>query len=185
MNAPPAATGGCLRAGHRRPRDAAGGRCADTSPVKLTRSEIMARVRSKNTTPEMAVRRTLHAAGLRFRLHRADLPGRPDIVLPGRRVVVFVHGCFWHSHPGCKRARLPATRREYWVPKLLRNVERDQAASAALQRAGWCVFIAWECETRLPATLAALACVIAAEPRHPSCARSEHACRPSASRHSG
>ena len=127
---------------------------------KLTRSEIMARVRSKNTIPELMVRRALHAAGLRFRLHRTDLPGRPDIVFPGRRMVVFVHGCFWHSHPGCKRARIPATRQEYWMPKLLRNVERDQAATAALQTAGWRVFIVWECETRLPAALASFASLV-------------------------
>lgn len=180
----PAVTGDCSRAGCRRSRDVAEGRNADPSPGKLTRSEVMARVRSKDTTPEMAVRRTLHAAGLRFRLHRADLPGRPDIVLPGRRAVVFVHGCFWHSHPGCKRARLPATRREYWVPKLLRNVERDQAAVAALHKAGWRVFTAWECETRSPATLAILASTIAAEAQHPSCARSGRACRLSACRYS-
>ena len=184
MNDPPTSTS-CSRAERCRPRDAAGNRSVDPPPGALTRSEIMARVRSKNTTPEMAVRRTLHAAGLRFRLHRADLPGRPDIVLPGRRAVVFVHGCFWHSHPGCKRARIPATRREYWVPKLLRNVERDRTAAAALQRAGWRVFITWECETRLPAALAALASMIAAEPRHPHHARSKHACRLSACRHSG
>ena len=123
----------------------------------LTRSEVMSRVRSKDTTPEIAVRRALHAAGLRFRLHRRDLPGRPDIVLPGRRTVVFVHGCFWHSHAGCKRARTPATRLDYWLPKLRRNVERDQASEAALKAAGWRVLVIWECEARSSAGIAALA----------------------------
>ena len=124
--------------------------------VKLTRSETMARVRSNDTTPELMMRRGLHAAGLRFRLHRADLPGCPDIVFPSRKAALFVHGCFWHSHTGCPRARVPATRHEYWIPKLRRNVERDHAAMEALRAAGWFVVVVWECQTRLPATMAAV-----------------------------
>lgn len=170
MNTSPSALTGLMPAGRCRPKKAKVARGQSNSALsgKLTRSEIMARIRSKNTTPELAVRQALHAAGLRFRLHRTDLPGRPDIVFPGRRTVVFVHGCFWHSHPGCKRARIPGTRQEYWVPKLLRNVERDQAAAAALRSAGWRVLIVWECETRLPAALTALATLVAAEPQRPS-----------------
>ena len=110
----------------------------------------MARVKSKDTAPELAVRRALHAAGLRYRLHRADLPGKPDVVLAGRRAAVFVHGCFWHSHPGCGRARTPSTRQEYWLPKLARNRERDTANERALREAGWRVVVIWECEARSP-----------------------------------
>jgi DNA mismatch endonuclease, patch repair protein len=122
----------------------------------LTRSQTMARVKSTDTTPEIAVRQALHAAGFRYRLHRVDLPGKPDIVLPGRRVVVFVHGCFWHSHPGCRRARMPSTRQDYWAPKLARNVARDQAAVKALAAEGWKVVTVWECELKDPARLPAL-----------------------------
>ncbi|MGX7894425.1 very short patch repair endonuclease [Tsuneonella sp. HG222] len=111
----------------------------------LTRSETMARVRSKDTSPELALRRALHAAGLRYRLH-ARLPGSPDIVFGKARLAVFVHGCFWHSHDGCKRARIPSTRQDYWIPKLKRNVERDQASIEALIGLGWRVIVAWECE---------------------------------------
>lgn len=106
----------------------------------------MARVRSKNTSPELLVRSTLHKAGLRFRIHRKDLPGNPDIVFPSRRLAIFVNGCFWHSHEGCKRARIPSSSRDYWEPKLRRNVERDARNLAALQAAGWLVAIVWECE---------------------------------------
>lgn len=109
----------------------------------------MARIRSQNTAPEMQVRRLLHRLGYRFRLHRADLPGRPDIVLPGRRTVIFVHGCFWHQHPDptCTRARLPKSRLEYWIPKLQRNAERDAVHRENLVRAGWHVLEIWECQT--------------------------------------
>jgi DNA mismatch endonuclease (patch repair protein) len=120
----------------------------------------MARIKSRNTAPEIEVRRALHAAGLRFRLHRRDLPGSPDIVLPGRRAVVFVHGCFWHRHRGCHRARMPATRQEYWAPKLARNVVRDAAAQAALLAAGWRVHIVWACEIGRPGRLADLVAAI-------------------------
>ena len=114
----------------------------------LTRSEIMARVRSQDTGPELIVRHALHAAGLRYRLHRRNLPGTPDIVLPSRRAVVLVHGCFWHSHPGCARARVPMARRSYWEPKLARTVERDRIANIELAALGWKVFIVWECELK-------------------------------------
>lgn len=108
----------------------------------------MRSIRSKNTTPEIITRRALHALGFRFRLHRRDLPGSPDITLSRHRAVVLVHGCFWHQHHGCRLAKTPAVRPEYWVPKLRRNVARDEAASAELVRQGWRVIVIWECETR-------------------------------------
>lgn len=108
----------------------------------------MRAVRSRDTRPEMIVRRMLHGMGYRYRLHRADLPGRPDIVFPGRRRVVFVHGCFWHGH-GCARgARTPRANRDYWVAKIARNVARDAGTRAALEAAGWGVAVVWECELR-------------------------------------
>lgn len=109
----------------------------------------MSRIRGKNTAPEMLVRRLLHRLGFRFRLHRSDLPGKPDIVLPGRRTAIFVHGCFWHSH-GCKIGRPPKTRLEFWTPKLERNVERDRVAELQLREAGWHVITVWQCETCKP-----------------------------------
>lgn len=112
------------------------------------RSAIMARVRSRDTRPELIVRSYLHQNGLRFRLAPAGLPGSPDIVLPVRRTVVFVHGCFWHRHEGCSRATMPKTRRGFWAEKFDRNVARDADAAAALRRLGWHVFVVWECETR-------------------------------------
>lgn len=113
----------------------------------------MSRVKSKDTTPELAVRRVAHSLGLRFRLHRKDLPGTPDLVFPKRHVALFVHGCFWHQHPKCKRARIPGTRREYWVPKLQRNVDRDRKSRKKLKRLGWTVVVIWECQTREPLKL--------------------------------
>ncbi len=114
----------------------------------LTRSQVMARVKSTDTAPEMTVRRALHAAGLRYRLHLKNLPGRPDVVLSSRRVALFVHGCFWHSHAGCRRARMPSTRQDYWGPKLARNQERDFTNEHALRNAGWNVLVVWECQTK-------------------------------------
>jgi len=119
----------------------------------MTRSQVMSRVRDRDTKPEMRVRKALHAAGLRYRLQRKDLPGRPDIVLPSRKTVIFVHGCFWHRHPGCVRCRTPKTRQDFWIPKLEANVERDQKAAAALIEAGWKVRTIWECETERPSTI--------------------------------
>jgi DNA mismatch endonuclease, patch repair protein len=111
------------------------------------RSRCMASIRSENTKPEIVVRRLAHSLGYRFRLHRRDLPGTPDLVFPGRRCVVNVHGCFWHMHD-CGRCHVPATRRSYWLPKLRRNRERDQQASRAIRRAGWRMLVIWECQTR-------------------------------------
>lgn len=109
---------------------------------------MMSGIRGRNTKPEMIVRKALFAAGFRFRLHRGDLPGRPDVVLPGKRVAVFVHGCFWHAHSGCRYAKVPATRREFWEAKLAANVERDRRDVARLLADDWRVLIVWECSTR-------------------------------------
>lgn len=118
---------------------------------KLTfdgRSALMARVRGKDTTPELNVRQVAHRLGYRFRLHRKDLPGRPDLVFPSRRAVVFVHGCFWHRHPGCRLMSTPKTRTQFWTDKFDRNVRRDAAAVEQLEVTGWRVLVVWECETR-------------------------------------
>lgn len=109
---------------------------------------MMSRIGARNTKPELVVRRGLHAAGFRFRLHRGDLPGRPDVVLPKHRVVIFVNGCFWHRHEGCASFRLPRTNSEFWQQKIARNVARDQAAVEELRKRGWRVLIVWECVTR-------------------------------------
>lgn len=114
----------------------------------------MSRIRGKDTAPELIVRRLLHRLGYRFRLHRKDLPGTPDIVLPGRRIAIFVHGCFWHAH-GCKIGRPPKSRPEFWEPKLRRNRERDAENTDALARRGWTVLTVWQCETRRPEALEA------------------------------
>lgn len=108
----------------------------------------MSGIRGKNTKPEMMVRRMMFAAGLRYRLHRKDLPGSPDIVLSGKRVVVFVNGCFWHQHSGCRFAKLPSSNPEFWFEKLHRNVERDRKSISALVDAGWRVLTVWECAVR-------------------------------------
>lgn len=113
---------------------------------QAARSANMRRIASKGTKPELAVRRLVHGMGFRYRLHRHDLPGRPDLVFPGRRKVIFVHGCFWHQHPGCKRAHRPQSNLDYWVPKLQRNQERDAAHRVRLGALGWDVFVVWECE---------------------------------------
>lgn len=107
----------------------------------------MSRIRSRDTAPEMLIRRGLHAAGFRFRLDQRQLPGRPDLVLPRYRTVIFVNGCFWHSH-GCHISRLPDTRREYWQPKLDRTLQRDIDAVQALTSTGWRVVVVWECALR-------------------------------------
>lgn len=108
----------------------------------------MGRIRSKHSKGERALRSLLHRAGFRFRLHRKDLPGTPDIVLPKYHAVIFMHGCFWHKHPGCDRARTPSTNTDFWVAKLNANVERFERQSKALRAAGWHVFVVWECEMR-------------------------------------
>jgi DNA mismatch endonuclease, patch repair protein len=114
------------------------------------RSRIMASIRSKNTKPEMLVRRLLHAAGYRYRLHRCDLPGNPDLAFGRRRKVIFVHGCFWHQHDAetCAEGRKPSSNTSYWHEKLERNVARDKAALEGLSAAGWQTLIVWECETK-------------------------------------
>ena len=111
-----------------------------------SRSALMRRVRRRDTGPEMAVRRLLHQAGYRFRLQAADLPGRPDIVFRSRRKVIFVHGCFWHRHQGCRRATIPRTRQEFWEHKFAANRQRDNEAVSSLERDGWQVAIVWECQ---------------------------------------
>lgn len=112
------------------------------------RSENMRRIKGKDTGPEHVVRRMLHAMGYRFRLHRRNLPGSPDIVMPGRRLAIFVHGCFWHRHQGCRRSTMPSTRQEFWQGKFARTVERDAEQLAALKALGWRTAVIWECETR-------------------------------------
>jgi DNA mismatch endonuclease (patch repair protein) len=110
------------------------------------RSARMALVRGTNTKPELLVRRLVHGMGYRYRLHRRDLPGTPDLVFPGRSKIIFVHGCFWHRHEGCALARLPKSRGEFWVPKLTANAERDARNVRALRRLGWSVMTIWECQ---------------------------------------
>jgi DNA mismatch endonuclease (patch repair protein) len=113
----------------------------------------MSRIRAKNTGPELAVRRFLHGRGFRYRLHRRDLPGSPDLVLAKHETVVFVHGCFWHRHPGCRRATTPKSNSEFWQQKFSRTVERDGQAERTLKNAGWNVITAWECEIKEPGRL--------------------------------
>jgi DNA mismatch endonuclease (patch repair protein) len=117
------------------------------------RSAQMRTIRKVNTRPELIVRKVAHSLGLRFRLHRRDLPGTPDLVLPKRKTVVMVHGCFWHQHAGCRLARRPKSRLGYWLPKLERNQERDRATRKRLVELGWNVVIIWECETKQRDTL--------------------------------
>lgn len=113
-----------------------------------TRSRIMRKVRSKDTGPEMAVRSLVHSLGFRFRLHRANLPGKPDLVFPSLRKVIFVHGCFWHHHKSCREATIPSSRRDYWEVKLIRNAERDRKHLADLRKLGWKSLVVWECEIK-------------------------------------
>lgn len=120
------------------------------------RSRMMSGIKGKNSLPETLVRRLLFAAGFRFRLHRRDLPGTPDIVMPGRKIAIFVHGCFWHAHRGCKYAKVPATRPDFWMAKLQGNVERDQRAIEKLATMGWRVLCVWECATRNQETVKSL-----------------------------
>jgi len=115
------------------------------------RSWNMSRIRGRNTGPELRLRSLLHRAGFRFRLHANQLPGSPDIVLPKYRTVIFVHGCFWHRHPGCRNATMPSTRREFWREKFDGNVGRDLRNQAALEAAGWTVLTIWECELKADA----------------------------------
>ena len=116
--------------------------------TKSKRSEVMSRIKGRNTKPELAVRSLLHRMGYRFQLHRADLPGKPDIVLPRYKTVIFVHGCFWHRHKECRFAYTPKSRTDFWLKKLESNVVRDQLVKADLERLGWRVITVWECELR-------------------------------------
>lgn len=122
---------------------------------KARRSHNMARILAKNTTPELIVRRLLHKHGYRFRLHRSDLPGKPDMVFPSRKSVIFVHGCFWHQHSAakCLDGHMPKSNSQYWVKKLQANIERDRQHCSALHKMGWSVAVVWECETRRPEKL--------------------------------
>lgn len=117
------------------------------------RSRLMAQVGSKNTSPEICVRKLLHSLGYRFRLHCKDLPGHPDIVLPRYRVCIFVHGCFWHRHSRCARASIPVTNKEFWLEKFQKNSKRDILVKQVLEEAGWRVVVIWECETKNIETL--------------------------------
>lgn len=112
------------------------------------RSEMMSGIRGKDTRPEMIVRQYLHSSGFRYRLHCADLPGKPDVVMRSRGVVIFVHGCFWHRHRSCRFASTPATRRDFWIDKLERNRKRDASAISELLKQGWRVAVVWECSIR-------------------------------------
>lgn len=114
------------------------------SPEK--RSRMMAGIKGKDTKPELVVRKLVHGMGFRYRLHRKDLPGSPDLVFPRLKKVIFVHGCFWHRHPGCRFAYTPKSNTRFWQDKLEGNVRRDALASAALDALGWEVLIVWECE---------------------------------------
>ncbi|MFK7699334.1 very short patch repair endonuclease [Pseudomonas caspiana] len=117
---------------------------------RATRSRMMSAIRGKDTKPELIVRSFLHAQGYRFRLHRKDLPGKPDIVLPRLKVCIFVHGCFWHRHVGCRYAVMPKSRVDFWTAKLEANVDRDRKTLENLDRCGWNVLIVWECEVKKP-----------------------------------
>lgn len=114
------------------------------------RSWNMSRIKSGNTKPEKVVRSLLHAMGYRFRLHRKDLPGKPDIVLPKYKTVIFIHGCFWHRHHGCKNATMPKTNTEFWEDKLSQNIDRDRKKHADIERLGWKVIVIWEYNTNSP-----------------------------------
>jgi DNA mismatch endonuclease, patch repair protein len=124
-------------------------------PPSAQRSALMSRVRGKNTTPELSVRRAAHRLGYRFRIHRRDLPGTPDLVFPGQRLALFVHGCFWHRHGGCRRCTTPKTRADFWQSKFGANIARDRRSAEALKAAGWRVETIWECEAAVEETLVA------------------------------
>ncbi|MFA6086380.1 very short patch repair endonuclease [Mucilaginibacter sp.] len=115
---------------------------------KETRSYNMSRIKSKDTKPELLVRKFLHKNGFRYRLHVKDMPGKPDIVLPKYKTVIFIHGCFWHGHEGCKKATLPETRKEWWTDKIRRNITNDINAEAALKAANWNIITIWQCQLK-------------------------------------
>lgn len=115
---------------------------------KQKRSEVMSQVRASNSKPEITVRKFLHGLGYRFRLHRKELPGKPDIVLPKYNSTIFVHGCFWHHHKGCKKSKLPESNAEFWREKIMANVARDKRTRRTLKKLGWKVMVVWECEVK-------------------------------------
>lgn len=115
---------------------------------KKRRSEIMSRIRGKNTNPELAVRSLVHKLGYRFRLHSKTLPGKPDLVFPSRKKVIFVHGCFWHGHRGCRKGNLPKSKLEYWEPKIAKNRKRDAKNIRELKSLGWGVLLIWQCKLK-------------------------------------
>ena len=117
------------------------------------RSKHMSLIRSKNTHLELRVRRLIYSMGFRYRLHRRDLPGKPDLVFSPRKKIIFINGCFFHHHKGCSLARLPKSRKNYWIPKLKANAERDTRNVAALRKIGWRVMCVWECQLKTPQTL--------------------------------
>lgn len=117
---------------------------------KEKRSEIMRAVKSKDSQAELAVRQMLHRAGFRYRLHVADLPGKPDLVFPARQKVVFIHGCFWHLHKNCRAASRPSSNVEYWESKLQRNADRDKKNKRRIKKLGWKMLVVWECELKNP-----------------------------------
>jgi len=116
--------------------------------VDPARSRLMSAVRQEDTNPEMIVRRALHACGFRYRLHDRSLPGTPDIVFPRQNLAIFVHGCFWHRHPGCPAASTPKTRAEWWADKFRANIKRDRRKVAQVRALKWCVLLLWECEIK-------------------------------------
>lgn len=121
----------------------------DQVMISERRSYIMSQIKSKNTKPEILVRKFLHAEGFRFRLHDPKLPGKPDIVFPRFKTVIFIHGCFWHGHSGrCKISHMPKTRQEYWEPKIQRNIERAKRQEKELKKLGYTVIVLWECELK-------------------------------------
>lgn len=117
------------------------------------RSARMRLIRSKNTNPELAVRRLIHSLGYRYRLHHRKLPGKPDLVFAGRKKAIFVHGCFWHRHEGCRYDRPPKSKLDYWKPKLEGNQQRDRENQAKLREMGWTILVIWECEAEKPDTI--------------------------------
>lgn len=117
------------------------------------RSKTMSRIRSKDMVPEMVVRRLVYGLGYRYRLHRSDLPGKPDLVFSSRKKIILVHGCFWHQHTECRDGHVPKSNINYWVPKLERNVQRDREVLENLENMGWDVLVVWECELKNPESL--------------------------------
>lgn len=141
-------------------------RILEGPPVDPKRSALMARVRTQHSEPEIVVRRVAHALGYRFRLHRRNLPGTPDLVFPGAKRAIFVHGCFWHRHKGCVRTTTPKTRAAFWAEKFAANVRRDARTLRQLKSAGWSVLVVWECQTFDSRTLAKRLARFLADEKH-------------------